>query len=427
MSNLVYDENALVDSQMYKYDAFLHSRLTKYTGNGRTLVTYYNINDGDTSVSLGFETHYQILGVDSPLRFHKINNMMLIGFSPLNPQDTNASTTQVRNYSLDGEAFIIPNTVMPKENDFFIVNHLHMNHAFRVTQVTQDGLNTDGSYRIAYQLYSTNPQEIDWLNKQTDEEFQLDMQTIGGDDLTPVIGVEDYELRNRLIKMVDDMVENYIARYYDTTHNCFICRLNGRALFDMCGNYFMTRNSVMIRDNANGNIVLNENKCHDPRLEELYQKSPYKWIERDAPIRYLDTFKYHTIKGYSYVDSSFANYGTDVDVMIPNDPWCRSPSCEDFFPERVFEIFNNEQDIRTCQLGDCRQCQRCHECYHRHFHLKRYDYVSIIHDFIYGKLTDIHKLSLYTGDQLFDNADAIEIYLWSPIIIYIIKHTLKLK
>ena len=39
----------------------------------------------------------------------------------------------------------------------------------------------------------------------------------------------------------------------------------------------------------------------------------------------------------------------------------------------------------------------------------------------------MHKLSLYTGDQLFDNADAIEVYLWTPIIIYIMKHTLKLK
>ena len=227
--------------------------------------------------------------------------------------------------------------------------------------------------------------------------------------------------------MIDDMVENYNARFYDSTHNCYLLHLNGRTLFDMCGNYFMARNSVMIKDNANGNIVLNPNKCHDPRLDDLYQKSPYKWIERDAPLKYLDTFKFHTMKGVFYTESSFYNYGTDVDVMIPNDPWCDSPSCEMFFPMRVFEILDNEQDTRHCEIGMCRKCLQRQTCFDKVYKLKRFDYVSIIHDYIHGKLTSIHKLSLYTGDQLFDNVDQQEIFLWTPIIIYILKQTLKIK
>ena len=58
MSRLVYDETSLVDQQMYKYDGFLHSRINKYTGNGRTLVRYWNINDSQTSTSLGMGTTY---------------------------------------------------------------------------------------------------------------------------------------------------------------------------------------------------------------------------------------------------------------------------------------------------------------------------------------------------------------------------------
>lgn len=427
LAKLIYDEAALTDSQMYKYDMFLHSRINKYTGDGRTIVTYYNINDQYTSTSLGMETHYQILGKDSPLRYDKIMKFALLGFSQLSPNDSQASTTEVRNYSLDGEAFIIPGTIMPKENDFFIINHLHMNHLFRVTQVTQDGLNTDGSYKISYSLFTTNPPEIDALEQQVLNTYHMDLQTIGGEDLTPIIGKEEYELRSRLIKMIDDMVENYVSRFYDRTNNCFLLHLNGRTLFDMCGNYFMAKNSVMIRDNANNNIMLNPDKCRDPRLENLYQKSPYKWIERDAPIRYLDTFKFHILKGTSYVDSSFYNYGTDVDVMVPNDPWCHSPYCEAFFPMEVYEILDHENDIRTCAVEECRHCQHRHECIHAQYKLKRHDYISIIHDYIWGKLTNINKLSLYTGDQLFDLTDSQEIYLWTPIVIYILKQTLKLK
>lgn len=426
MAGLVYDEQSLVDGQVYKYDKYLHSRVNKYTGAGRTMVKYWNINDSNTTTSKGFDTHYQILGNDSPLRYDEISNMILLGFSPLQPEEKQASTSNARNYGLSGEAFIIPGTIMPKENDFFIVNHLNMNHLFRVIQVTQDGLNTDGSYKINYELFSTNPQEISKLYEQTINHYVMDPQTIGGEDLTPIISTEDHELRSRLISMVNDMTENYISRYYDNIHNCFLLHLNGRTLFDVCGNMFMSKHGVMINDSKNGNVVLNPNKIRDQRLQWFYQKSPYKWIERDAPTRYIDSFKYHIMPSWCYPDSSFAQYGYDIDIMIPTDPWCDSPQCEQYFPDEAVSIFEDESDIRECNCDDCRCCnQRC-SC-HKHYKCQRFDYVSIIHDFIHGKLTDIHTLSLYTGDQLFDNAEWQEIYLWTPIIIYIIKQVLKIK
>lgn len=427
MAGLVYDEQSLVDGQVYKYDKYLHSRVNRYTGAGRTMVKYWNINDSNTTFSKGFNTHYQILGNDSPLRYDEISNMILLGFTPLQPEEKQASTSNARNYGLSGEAFIIPGTIMPKENDFFIVNHINMNHLFRVTIVTQDGLNTDGSYKINYELFSTNPQEIDKLYQQTVNHYVMDPQTIGGEDLTPIISTEDHELRSRLISMVNDMTENYISRYYDNIHNCFLLHLNGRTLFDVCGNMFMAKNGVMINDNKNGNIVLNPNKIRDSRLQWFYQKSPYKWIERDAPERYIDSFKYRIMKSWNYPDSSFAQYGYDVDIMIPTDPWCDSPQCEQYFPNEAVSIFEEVNDIRGCKCDDCRCCDQRNFCCYKHYKCQRFDYVSIMHDFIHGKLTDIHKLSLYTGDQLFDNAEWQEIYLWTPIIIYIIKQVLKIK
>ena len=102
---------------------------------------------------------------------------------------------------------------------------------------------------------------LNGIYQQTVGNYTLDLQTIGGEDLTPVIGKEDYELRSRLIQMVNDMVENYVSRYYDKhiTVLSFL-HLNGRTLFDVCGNMFMAKHGVMIYDNPNGNIVLNPNK-----------------------------------------------------------------------------------------------------------------------------------------------------------------------
>ena len=424
--SLIYDEESLIENQVYKYDQYLHNRINKYVGEGRTICTYFNINDDETSASFGMETHYQILGTNSPLRYNRIEKFPIIGFSPLSPEDTVASETDVRNYSLSGELYIIPGTVQPKENDFFIINHINMNHLFRITQVTPDGLNQDGYYKCMYSLFSTNPNEIEWVFKQTVKEFVTDLKTIGGDDLVPVIGKEDYEYRNRMIKLVNDMVETYTARFYDKTHNCYLLHLNGRTLFDLCANMFMAKHGLMINDDACGNIVLNPNKIRRPDMDDLYQKSPYKWIERDAPLRYLDTFKYYIRKGYDFPDSSFALYGTDVDIMIPSNPWCRSPECDDYFPIEVMNILENETDMRPCGECDCKCCSKRETCV-RHYQLKRFDYISIIHDFIHGKLKTLEQLSLYTGDQLFDYSLSEEVYLWTPIVIYIIKYILKFK
>lgn len=425
-NQLVYDERALIDQQIYKYDKFLHARTNKYTGQGRTLVTYFSIDERNTTDSVGLNAAYQILGPDSPFRYNKIHHFPILGFSPLNPENSNAGSTNIRDYKLNGDGFVIPGTVMPKENDFMIVEHLRMTHLIRITEVIQDGLNTDGSYRITYSLYSTEPRDLQALEKQVIGEYVTDLQTIGGEDLTPVIGKEDYELRSRLIKMIDDMVENYVANFYDHRHNCFLLHLNGRTLFDLCGNMFMARQGTVIRDNGHRNIVLNENKIRNPEMLFHYQRSPYKWIEREAPLRYLSTFKYRTVKASDYPDSSFAKYGDDVDIMLYGDEWCGNPGEDLYFPVPVYDILAAKNDIRDCHDCDC-PCCKCRDTCIRAYRLSRHDYISLIHDYIHGQLRSIQDLSLYTGDQLFDNSMSQQVFLWTPLIIHIIKQTLKIK
>jgi len=427
MAGLIYDEKSLVEGQLKQYDKFLHSRINKYDGSSRTLVTYYNINDENTTSSLGLESHYQILGPDSPIRYDRIENMMLSGVPQFSSEDTQASSTSVRNFNISGECVIYPGTIMPKENDMFIMNHVKMNHIFRVTNVLQDGLVQDGSYKIQYSLFSTNISEIEWVDKQCNGKYVMDLQTIGGEDLTPVISENDYELRSRLMSMIQEMIENYAARFYDRKHNCYLLHLNGITLFDPSANMFMAKHGTMMVDNMHGNITLNENKLRHYDMAMEYQRSPYKWLERECPRNYIDTFKFRTLNAKEHFqDSSFALYGEDVEVMLYGDSWCTSKTCDYFFPIEVERIFENKCDIRDCNIEACKCCKHVDHC-NKPYKLKRYDYISIIHDYIWGQLTSIDKLSLYTGDTLFDNAMSRELYLWTPFVIHILKQTLKIK
>lgn len=411
MAGLVFDEKSLVDSQVYKYKEMMRSRVNIYTGDGRVHVTYYNINDEQTTIALGTENEYGILSNDSPIRYNRIKDMILLNFSPLQPEDGTVSNTTVKEYDLNGTFFIPPGTIQPKENDMFCINQIDMNHIFRITKVTQDGLTTDGSYRAEYTLFDSNPDQFENLERQTVKEYILDRQTIGGDDLTPVITTEDHTLRSRIMTMIQDMVENYTSRFYDSTHNCFLLHLNGRTLFDPCGNMFMAKHGLMIQDQATRNIVLNENKLNIKNINELYQMSPFKWIERDAPIRYIEKFKYMIKDSTFYPDSSFHRYGLELEIMEPIPGWGDPEYIHEqnilyYFPQEVYEIFNQQKVS---------------------FKESNHDYVSIIYNFIHGNLTKLEHLSLYTGDQLFDNSLHEKIYLWTPMILYILKYVLKFK
>ena len=81
--NIIFDERSTIDGQLYKYDEVLHNRINKYTGDGRTIVIYFSINDDRTTDSFGLNDAYQILGSDSPFRFNRIEDFPLLGFSPL--------------------------------------------------------------------------------------------------------------------------------------------------------------------------------------------------------------------------------------------------------------------------------------------------------------------------------------------------------
>jgi hypothetical protein len=429
MPRIIYDEEALVDSQIYKADKFRKSRINRFTGDGRTPVTYFNLCGSSTQYLGTGNASY--LGQQSPLRFNQIKGMYLLDLTPLSATDENVADTELQNMKITGEGYVPRGTIQPNENDFFIIKEVKMNHIMRITDITEDGLVADGCYKIEYELYSSEPSDLDHLKRQTEKILRFKHVTHGGEDLNPILSEEDFELRSRLMLMYNDMVDSYTAMFYNRTHNCFLCDIGGRTLFDPCANHFMAKHGLMIIDNADNNVVLNENKLNTPLIEKWYQDSPFKWLERDAPIRHLDPFRYSIGSTFEFPDTSFFNHADDFDVVKPFPRW-GDPNANthlrigQYFSMDVFDILSHEQDSRVCNPNDCLTCPDAHQCIKNH-KMKRFDYVSLIHDFVHGRLRDFNDLSLYIGDQLFDNSIAEETYLWSPMILYILRQVIIFK
>ena len=146
--SLIFDEKTMINGNIFKYEQRLQSHMNKYIGTGAVLTTYFPLNENATTVDRGLQTEDQIFGRKSPLRFNQVNDFPLHEFGQANPENTDEQ--QVEDILVEGDATILPQTIVPKQNDFFMVNHLKMNALFRVTSVTYDSMKREGFYKIHY-------------------------------------------------------------------------------------------------------------------------------------------------------------------------------------------------------------------------------------------------------------------------------------
>lgn len=402
MAQLVFDEKTLIDGNIFKFEKRLHTHLNKYTESGAILTTYFSQKELDSTVDRGTQDIDELFGKKAPLRYIEIKDYPLYTSNgQLNP--SNSDELQIEDIDVTGEFTIIPSKLVPKPLDFFIINHLKMNAIFEVTNVQYDSMKVDGFYKITYRLHSTSNEIIENLRSRVIKKCYTDLNVIGT-DMNPIIEEDDFVLRNQIKQMVAQIVQSYRALFYNKRHNCFLYHdpQTGIDYFDMCGNEFMAKHGLVNISNSSEVIVLN-NKISDIQLDLYYHNSVYNWIEIGAPERLLWKFSYICSNSEGYPFSSFCRWDENVEIIQPvSIRQAGINVTESFFDDQQLSAFfdkNNEPE------GS--------------------EYDKLIWKYIHkGSNIDIHDISLYTADVLLSSIKHRDVYLYTPIIVYIINHIL---
>jgi len=396
-----FDEQALYEGNVFKHEQRLLSQTNKYIENNAILTTYWNLQEDATTVDRGLQDIDQLFGKQSPLRYHKIENFPIYGFQMLTPENTDEG--QAEDLNIVGECQIIPNTIMPKQDDVFIVNHLKQMAIFRIMEVSYDSMKREGFYKIRYRLHSTSPETLEQIEAQTINVYKTQLDALGT-QVNPIIQKDDAVKRSQLTKIVEQMIMDYRAMYYSSRHNCFLYKVKWERWFDLCANEFMAKHSIMNIPNSTQVIVLNQ-KLHYPKLPITYQQSIYRWIEDGAPIKNIHKFPFTALDGTAFKASSFNRWGeTDIKIIVP-DLEIEAPSDDSekiMFPSEQLKWFK-EKGTTT---GD--------------------PYDAILKKYIQGDLEGVRDVSLDIGDALAAAHSDYYSFFLTPIIIYIIRHALKL-
>lgn len=399
---LIFNEESMINGNIFKFEQRLQSHVNKYVENGAILTTYYSQKENSITVDRGLQGIDQLFGNKSPLRYNKINNLPLYGFTQANPDNTDE--LQIEDINVEGDCILLPSTIVPKQHDFFQLNHLKMNALFQVTTVNYDSMKPDGYYKIHYRLISTSDESIQDLQKRVIETYSTELNAIGS-NTNPIIREDEFHYRNQVRQMVNQMITNYRALYYNDKHNCFLFHHPeiGLDWFDMCGNEFMAKYSLMNMENS-GKVILLHDKIQERQMSLYYSNSVYSWIELGAPARMIRRFFFDLIYADSYPYSSFARWNEgDIQIIQPfsNQQEKINNQRYSFFDDTTLNALLDDE------------------------HEPIGEYEKLIWKYMYksNQLT-IHDVSLYTADALINSIRHIDTFLYTPIIIFIIRRIL---
>ena len=412
MSSLIFNEESMLTNNLYKYEERLKSHVSKYLSEaGALLTTYYSIWENATTVDRGIQDIEKLFGQKSPLRFNKIKNFPLYGFGQANPANTDE--IGIEDINVEGDCVVLPSTIVPNPNDFFTINHLTdkgIRGVFQIVEVQYDSMKIEGYYKVRYRLISTSEDTMNNLENKVIQILHTDLNAVGS-NLNPIIKEDDFIRRTQIQQMVNQMIQSYRSMFYNERHNCFLINdqeIGGR-LFDMCGNEFIAKHSLMNPVNSNKVIILH-NKLRDERSPLYYNHSIYNWLELGAPRRLMKKFHFKLVYSDVYPDSSFVRWADgDIQIIQPQtiqrntiNTWDHDTRENSYFDAKQFDALDGDVEPTS-------------------------EFEKLIWKFTNKQNSlSIQDVSLYTADTLLSLYHNIDVFLYTPIIIFIIRKILRM-
>ena len=349
------------------YNTLVNNPFYIFNDKKPVIVTYYNINKDYSSLDPGSKLQYDNLGEESPIRYNKIEEFILYGFNRIE-LNTDNGDFGLEADKIEGECFILPNTIIPTEGDYFEVQHIEdSTWLFMVKDVQKDTLdNGSNVYKISYKLeYNDNTD----IKSRIIYNFKM-IEDREGTNIARVVRCEDYDIAKLMDDIAVELKSYYIDLFYNEKVQTFIYTDSMTFLvYDQYMIEFLIRNQIL----SNGEYDNYIHVCHQikpPKTFSIdYDKSFYRSFEKNNKIElsksnystYLDKLmSWGTVFSSRYEDYFKASYGEkikpgfnteciDQDIIyhiMDNELYTDENQYKNIF----VKYFNDMQDLNTTEL-----------------------------------------------------------------------------
>lgn len=239
--NTTYTET--VDTVNTLYNTLLSSNLYKFSDKKPVTVDYYNINKDYTSLDPGSKLTMDYKNEDTSIRWNVIHDMVLYSF-PHFELNINNDEFGLEADKFEGETFILPNTIVPYEGDYFEIKHVNgASWLFIVKDVQQDTIeNGVNVFKISFKIDAIDRRQI--LDKVL-YHFRY-YENKQGTNLASVIRCEDFDIAEKLDRKAVMLKGYYQDLFYNNLVQTFIFEdITDLKIYDPMMIEFMIRNRIL--------------------------------------------------------------------------------------------------------------------------------------------------------------------------------------
>lgn len=272
-----------------------------------TVVTYYNRNVEKSTLDEAAKIEQAPYGNNSPNTFNMIKDFFIYGIEQIQIQVENGDFG-AEGGQINGEGFILPNTITPYPGDYFVINYTKDDIVFKVTGVTHDTLEDESNiYKFTYELDSI---DIGDLKLNIGDTYNMMVNNVGT-KFNTVIRSEKYEFIKVLDNVRSYLREHFIAVFYSDRIQSFSYLYNMRRFYDPYMVQFLIDTNIL-KDNDDY-IYISHVLSKDSSFLLNYDRSIFKCFE-DEDFKNIRRYKSNAIGRY-------INTRTDIFENRSEDYW----------------------------------------------------------------------------------------------------------
>ena len=232
----------VVDGNLRSYLEQVTGSYSRLFGRSPTFVKYFSQDLATSGSDINLGGAIEIIGPESPLRYKVVYDFPIYGVSEADVSRAYDELQGVVSANIGGDASVLPGTLEPLENDFFVIEYLETPLLFRVRSVNPDRIEGRTYSKLEYFL---DPHHPDDLLRQITGEYAFELANVGTDSL-PIV---EYSVALLLREM--EVVEEhhrvaYWRAFYDRGSGVALLRSGyDRPVHDRGVDLFISRNQLL--------------------------------------------------------------------------------------------------------------------------------------------------------------------------------------
>ena len=201
----VLKNQSIVQRQSDNYIRGELSNVAAAISTPQIIVRYYSINADASTTLNGLRNVEDYIGEHSPVQYNVISNLPMAGVDNLVSQSTFDEELGFEE-DFQSSGTILPNTIVPKPNDFFQVIGSEVTALYVVTNKNQITVRSNPFTEVQFRLYSRDPEVISQLERQVKDEYLVTVTAIGEDKSMVIKKKSFFEIKthvNQYLSLID--------------------------------------------------------------------------------------------------------------------------------------------------------------------------------------------------------------------------------